>query len=193
MNRIKWIGILFALLCLTGCKQNKMIITSNDDIISSDTEEEIQENITSEETSEEKLIYVYVCGHVVKPGVYSLSSDARMMDALELAGGMTEDGNPVALNLAEHMTDGMTLYVPGLEETATQGCAAETDDGLVNINAADKETLMTVPGIGESKADAIISYREEHGNFSKVEDLMNISGIKEGVFQKIKDYVKVVN
>lgn len=192
MNRLKWIWFVFIFLCLTGCKQEDMIITS-DDNGESLSKEENQMELTSEVMSEEELIYVYVCGHVVHPGVYSLQPDARIVDALELAGGITEDGNPIALDQAACMTDGMTLYVPGMNEMTGQETDSVTDDGLVNINTADKETLMTIPGIGESKADAIISYRNEYGNFSKVEDLMNISGIKEGVFNKIKAHVKVVN
>lgn len=190
MNKLKWIWILF--IFLMGCKQEEMIITT-DDNRDSLTEEGIREETSSQGLSEEELIYVYVCGHVVNPGVYSLLPDGRIVEALELAGGITEDGNPLAINQAECVTDGMTLYVPGMDEATGTDTEADADDGLININTADKETLMMVPGIGESKAEAIISYRNEYGDFSKVEDLMNISGIKEGVFNKIKDYVKVVN
>lgn len=191
MNKLKWIWILFILFCLTGCKQEEMIVTSDNkgDLFT----EEVPEDVSSEGLSEEALIYVYVCGHVENPGVYSLQPDARVVDALALAGGITEDGNPLALNQAEYMTDGMTLYVPGMDELAGTESVSVVDDGLININTADKDTLMTIPGIGESKAEAIISYRDEHGNFNKVEDLMNISGIKDGVFNKIKGYVKVTN
>ena len=89
----------------------------------------------------------------------------------------------------------MTIYVPGNDEEISVGNTQypAVEDGLVNINTADKETLMTVPGIGESKADAIIAYRNEHGMFEKIDDLMNIPGIKDGVFQKIKEYIKVTN
>ncbi len=188
MNKLIWVLMLLMLCFFTGCSQEDVILTSEESLHgTSETSE--QENSSLEDTDEVSDVFVYVCGHVKNPGVYSLPEQARIVDALELAGGLTEDGNGLALNQAECVTDGMTLYVPGCDEAAEP--KTETDDGLININTADKETLMTVPGIGESKADAIISYREQNGNFSKVEDLMNISGIKEGVFNKIKSHVKV--
>ncbi|MGN0437126.1 MAG: helix-hairpin-helix domain-containing protein [Lachnospiraceae bacterium] len=190
MNKLKWIYFLFVIFCVTGCKQDEIVITSEEDMEAVSEAGNINEH--SEKASEE-LIYVYVCGCVNNPGVYSLMPGDRVVDALTLAGGITENGNPLAVNQAQKVTDGLTLYVPGIDETTDAGMVSAVDDGLVNINTADKETLMTVPGIGESKANAIISYREEHGNFNKIEDLMEISGIKEGVFNRIKDYLKVVN
>lgn len=188
MNKYNLIFVMFAFMVLTGCKQDEMILTADDGI---DTQ--CENTDTCEDTrSSEQLIYVYVCGHVNNPGVYTLEESARICDALEMAGGITLDGNGLAIQQAEHVTDGMTLYVPGIDEQVQNALPeAYQDDGLVNINTADKETLMTVPGIGESKAEAIITYRNEHGSFSKVEDLMQISGIKEGVFNKIKDHIKV--
>lgn len=154
-----------------------------------------EENSTVAETSEmsstvqeERLVYVYVCGHVRQPGVYSLPADSRICDALELAGGVTEDAKPEALNQAEYVEDGQTIYVPGPDEEMDE---SGEENGLVDINKADKAMLMTLPGIGESKADMIIQYREEHGEFESIEDLMNIPGIKEGVFNKIKGGIKV--
>lgn len=193
------IFLLFSFL-LSGCKQEGMLMSSDTDknetedfIISSETEQRDEND--SQKVSEDVLVYVYVCGQVKNPGVYSLDSDARICDALNAAGGLTEDANDVALNQAEHISDGMTIYVPGNDEEISGGNTQypAVEDGLVNINTADKETLMTVPGIGESKADAIIAYRSEHGMFEKIDDLMNIPGIKDGVFQKIKEYIKVTN
>ena len=143
---------------------------------------------------DDKLLYVYVCGHVIKPGVYALNEGDRICNALECAGGVSEDGAPETLAQAQPVYDGQTIYVPGIDEAADYKDTADNDmadDGLVNINSADKNELMTLPGIGESKALDIIRYREEHGSFSCLEDLMQITGIKEGVFNKIKDRIKV--
>lgn len=194
------IWIVLTCLFISGCQNKDRILMSEDSEVAVTTEysdNETEEHETSFEKqidTSEDLIYVYVCGHVKEPGVYSLKSSSRICDAISMAGGILEDGNMIALNQAEKMTDGMTIYVPGLEEEyeSVPGNVQE-EDGLVNINTASKEMLMTVPGIGESKADAIIAYRDEHGTFNSLEDLMNISGIKEGVFNKIKDHLKVVN
>lgn len=145
------------------------------------------------------VIYVYVCGHVNCPGVYKLSTGSRIYDALDLAGGITEDGRPEALDQAKPVSDGQTIYVPGLDEEWTgvnslereESAFSPNDEGTVNINSASKEVLMTLPGIGESKADDIIKYREETGGFKSIEDIMKIQGIKEGVYNKIKDRISI--
>jgi competence protein ComEA len=131
---------------------------------------------------------------VVNPGVYELPAGSRVFDALELAGGITEEGVPTALNFAEQIYDGEQILVPTWEEYeagwTVSGTEAE-EDGLININTATKEQLMTLNGIGESRAQAIIAYREEHGPFTAIEDLMLVSGIKEAAFEKVKDYITV--
>lgn len=136
-------------------------------------------------------IYVQVSGAVVNPGVYSLPEGSRIFEAVELAGGVTEQADVKTLNQAQVLKDGQMVYVyaVGEQKAAEQGAAEE--DGRVNLNTASAEQLMTLPGIGQSKAEAIISWREEHGAFEKIEDIMNITGIKEGVFSKIKDQIKV--
>ena len=105
----------------------------------------------------------------------------------------TEDADTQYLNMAEQIKDGSRIIVYSKEEAASakQTVHEEQEENVVNINQADKNTLMTLPGIGESKADAIIRYREEHGNFTAIEDIMNISGIKQGAFDKIKDFITV--
>lgn len=143
-------------------------------------------------TDRPEKIFVYVCGAVDRPGVYELPSGSRVYEAVALAGGMTADASETAVNQAEELIDGMQVYLPTKEEeTAAFTAAAEADDGLVNINTADADLLMTLPGIGESKALSIISYREEHGAFSDISELKNITGIKDGVFTKIKDRIKI--
>ena len=180
----------FFVITLAGCEQADTFTIANENksvAEESQTEEESAE--MGQDNTTESCIYIYVCGHVKQPGVYQLSVDARICDALDKAGGVTEDGNAEALAQAEHMTDGQTIYVPGNEEHDNNG-QAEEEDGLIDINTAGKEELMTLPGIGESKAVTILQYREEHGSFQSVEELMEIPGIKEGVFNKIKSSIK---
>ncbi|MBR1865919.1 MAG: helix-hairpin-helix domain-containing protein [Lachnospiraceae bacterium] len=180
------IGIVFWGICmvLTGCQQGEAVLTAQE----STSLEEPEVSVNTEQDVDTD-IYVYVCGYVEQPGVYELPADARICDALALAGGVSEEGRPEVLNQAEHMEDGQTIYVPGREEAEPDGVQQETD-GRLNLNTATREELMTLPGIGEAKADSILQYREEHGGFQSIEQLMEIQGIKEGVFQKIQAYVK---
>lgn len=149
--------------------------------------------------------YVHICGAVRHPGVYPLSEGMRVFEVLELAGGFSDEADEQWLNQAETVSDGQRLYVYTKEETAqleaegmtaaasSAGLDGQTDvpEQKININTADREVLMTLPGIGEAKADAIISYREDHGGFDSVEEIQNISGIKAAVFSKIKDRITV--
>ena len=159
---------------------NEVVIESATDLIYTD--------ITVNE-SEDVCIYVYVCGKVNNPGVVCLKKDARVYEAIEAAGGMTAEAMADAVNQAKPVNDGDMIYIPGVNEEYTMEEAF--GDGLVNINTASKEELMTLPGIGESKADSIIEYRNSSGGFTVIEDIMQISGIKESAFNKIKEYIKV--
>lgn len=186
---MKWKQIVMAAMCagiLTGCQQQEVISLSGDKEVETSAVQE-ENGISSEETD---TVYVYVCGHVVSPGVYELDPDARIYDAIKKAGGVLEDAHDEALDQALLVTDGQTIYVPGIEEQTPQE-AEQEEDGLVNINQADAAELMTLPGIGESKASVIIQYREEHGGFQSIEEIMDIPGIKQGVFDKIKNHIKV--
>lgn len=181
LKNIIFLSLFFGIFMLTGCMQDEVVIQA-------EVSSEEKESRMTEVEKQTESIYVYVCGKVANPGVYQIPADARVCDAIMLAGGVLEDGNGEALKQAALMTDGETIYVPGIEEGMDGTCLV--DDGRVNINVATKEELMTLPGIGESKADIIINYREEHGAFSSIEELMEIPGIKEGVFNKIKDSIK---
>lgn len=158
-----------------------------------------EQNTSEEETlkeSEVSPICIFVTGCVKNPGVYELLEGARLYEAIELAGGFTEEASQDCLNLAAYVKDGDKITVYSKEEAekssiGSMGPSEMTDRGYVNINTADKKTLMTLPGIGEAKADAILSYREEHGRFSSIEDIMNISGIKQGAFDKIKSLITI--
>lgn len=149
---------------------------------------------------------VYVSGAVKKPGVYRYRGTARVCDAIDAVGGLEKSAASDSLNLARKLEDGEQICVLTKKEAARAekkgrreagasgeekgGDSANSDSGgKVNINTATETDLMTLPGIGEAKAALIVSYREEHGKFSKIEDLMQISGIKEGIFQKIKNNI----
>ncbi len=168
------------------------------------TEKEDLSEETSEEAEDEELpstIWVYVCGQVAHPGVYELPYESRLYEALEAAGGMTGEADKDYLNQAKLLLDGEQIYVPTTEEVESGLPATEaaeesagpgnTEEHKVNLNQASKEELMGLTGIGEVKAEAILRYREEQGNFGSIEEIMEIDGIKDGVFQKIKDDITV--
>lgn len=190
--------LIIVFMCLIcGCATEEMTELEEADVSegsgSEEKEQEAQEN-TKEKIEE---IYVYVCGAVNAPGVYRLPAGSRVYEAIEAAGGMNESAAAEALNQAERLSDGQQVYMPGRAETAgpTAGSAAGgagmQEDGKVNLNSAGKEELMTLSGIGEVKAESIIRYREEHGRFQSVEELKQIEGIKEGLFNRIKDKVRI--
>ncbi|MCR5624205.1 MAG: helix-hairpin-helix domain-containing protein [Lachnospiraceae bacterium] len=156
-------------------------------------------------------IKVYVCGAVVYPDVYELSSDSRIGDAINAAGGFKKNAHKKTINLAEVVTDGQEIRIltrkqfkkqkKEIEEASESSDITEESTGTsanssssvdkININTADKAELTNIPGIGDAKADAIISYRDTNGKFNTIEDIMNITGIKDGVFNSIKDYICV--
>ena len=158
------------------------------------------------EASDEQPVVVYVCGAVVKSGVYELPSGSRLDDAVKAAGGFDEEADRTYVNLAAPVTDGMKLYIPTQQEVTeaagnvfelqAEG-AGETPvtgnpgSGLVNINTATKEELTTLTGIGAGYADRIIAYRQEKGPFKSIEDIMKVSGIKDKLFSRIKDQITV--
>lgn len=163
-------------------------------------------------------IYVDVDGAVLQPGVYSLPDNARVFDAVDAAGGLLPEACSEILNQAEHVSDGQKLYIITKEEwevqkepggsqewtgtqegtgkqgqNGTQGTQkqAEQDDGLVDLNRATESELCTLPGIGQTRAQAIIAYREASGGFRSIDEIQNVSGIKSGTYEKIKNKIKV--
>ena len=132
-----------------------------------------------------------------------IKSGEREGYAIAQAGGFTKKANQDAVNLASILSDGTQLYVPAKEEgasgaggTALSGTPAadpdtSPDETVVNINTAGAEELMTLSGIGEARAEAILSYREESGDFSSIEDIKNVTGIGDGIFERIKNRITV--
>lgn len=169
------------------------LYTDRDGLNDSDTcaSDNMEVDAVSHDSNEQAA--VYVCGAVVNPGVYYMPHDALKQEALMSAGGFADGAAIDYVNLAERVCDGEKLYFPYEEEleNSVNLISEESDDGRVNINTADAAELMTLPGIGERKANAIISYREENGAFSSIEEVMNITGIKEGVYNNIKDFIVV--
>ena len=149
--------------------------------------EETKAGKEEQETVAEEIC-VYVCGAVHRQGVYTLPAGSRVYEAVEAAGGFAEHADLEAVNQAEILEDEMQLTIP-TKQGGKEG--EEAKDGKVNLNTATKEELMSLSGVGEAKADSIIRYREQQGQFRRIEDIMLISGIKEGLFQKIKDFIKV--
>lgn len=141
----------------------------------------------------EELIYVHVCGAVVAPGLFALPLGSRAWDALEKAGGFAMDADQNYVNLAAFLTDGQKLYVPKVGEVEdTYGASlAPGVTNKVDLNLADEAKLQTLPGIGSSRASAIIKYRRENGRFQSIEELLQVPGIKEGLYEQIKDLVTV--
>ena len=178
--------LLFAAL-LTGCGRTEPYLETFS--TSEETETAVIAETEPEEKKETDTVYIYVCGEVNAPGVYALPDGSRIFEALALAGGLTEEADTAVINQAESVTDGMMIRIPGEGEAVAE--AEEPSDGRINLNTATAEQLMTLPGIGSSKAESIIAYREEHGAFRDITELMQIPGIKEGVFSKLKEKVKV--
>lgn len=143
------------------------------------------------EVAQEKYIFIQLCGAVENEGVYQVPEGTRVFEAVEKAGGLTPDAATQAVNQARILKDGEQLYFPTRNEVLSGTYKSETSPSLININTASKEELMTLPGIGESRALTIIQYRETNNGFQCIEDIMKINGIKESMFEKIKGLITV--
>lgn len=161
-----------------------------------------QQDLSTKERETQNSIFVYVCGAVKNAGVYSLAVGDRLYMAIELAGGFTKEAAKDYHNLARIVEDGERIYILTqreveelsekeqiLGETQVEQQIEKTQ--VVNLNTAKVEELTTLPGIGESKAQLIIEYRTKVGKFKSIEELMNISGIGEAMFEKIKDKITI--
>lgn len=190
---IQYLLFLAILVWVSGCSAD--IPDQKEELTVIEEEVQQEERPEGEPENQQETICVHVCGEVCNPGVYELEAGSRLYEAIEAAGGMTEKAAKDYLNQAEKAEDGQQIYVPSEEEVSCSDeqsvSGNDREDGKVNLNTASKEQLMTLSGIGEAKASAIISYREAHGGFQNIEELMQVEGIKEGVFQKVKDQIKV--
>ncbi len=192
------------------------IIIENE--ISEENEKQIEENTETESKigifESKKTVTVHVIGEVNTPGVVTLEEGARIIDAINAAGGKTEEADLSRINLAYVVEDGVQIYVPSITEVANIGEDEKNDyiredagEGIiistatqeegeekqtkVNINTANLEKLQTLPGIGESTARKIVEYREQNGKFQSIEDIKNVSGIGDSKFNSLKDLIIV--
>ncbi len=139
-------------------------------------------------------VYVHVAGAVAAPGLYRLQAGARVVDAVAAAGGLAADADPAAVNLARPVSDGEQLHVPRVGEQPPASAGAQGGvgaDGTVNLNTADLAALDTLPRIGPAIAQRIIDWRDEHGPFTSVDDLLAVPGIGEKMLAALRDLVRV--
>ncbi len=143
-----------------------------------------------EEAEEPKEIYVHVCGAVQYADVYVFNEGDRVKDAIAKAGGITEEANLDALNLAAKLIDGQKVYVPKVGENIPAEILESSSVGIpVNLNSATCKQLEELPGIGEVIAQRIVDYRTEHGAFESIDGLLEVEGIGSKKFESIKDKV----
>lgn len=180
---LQYLILIFFLCLLTGCSEDTLQTVT---VSSLETEASYDSEKTDIQKESYTTLTVYICGEVYFPGVYTLSSESRICDVVKKAGGLTHDADCDKVNLARKVTDGEQIIIPSvLEKTA------ENESGLIDINSATKEMLCTIAGIGSTRAEQIIEYREKNGRFETIEDIMKVSGIKEGTFEKIAPYITV--
>ncbi len=160
---------------------------------------EIQENnftpnVENKVEINENKIKVYVTGEVYSPGVFELEYGERIEDAINLAGGVTENANMKNVNLACVLEDGEKIYIPNINEKDIEeenSIIESKNNSKVNINKGGLEQLITLPGVGEALAQRIISYREENGKFKKIEELKNVSGIGDKKYESLKELITI--
>ena len=146
------------------------------------------------ENRHDEKIFVDVKGAVKHPGVFETTKDKRVKDLIEEAGGLLDDADTSTLNLSQKVKDQMVIYVLKHGEKPKQisdGGSSSSNTDVININTANKEQLMKISGVGKTKAEAIISYREKNGDFKKKEDITKVHGIGKATFEKIKDKIEV--
>jgi competence protein ComEA len=175
------IGLLVAVYGVRSYQKNELLLSKS-------TAQSEQE--TSSETSSSK-IYVHVTGAVNQPGVYQLKADARGIDAVNAAKGLTGDADGDAVNLASKLKDGQKLNIPTKSQTQQVQTAGTASEAKVNLNTATKEQLMALPGIGEVLAQNIIDYREKNGAFSDPAEIKNVNRIGDKLYEQLKDLIVV--
>lgn len=184
-KKTKMLALFLASICfLYGCRKQEYL-----EIYQEETDA-LETFLETEKETDQDRIFVDVRGAVAVPGVYELLPGARVFEAIEKSGGLCPEADERRVNQAARLSDGEQLYIPVRGEETTAVSERE-EDGLININTATVKELTSLPGIGEARAEDVIAYREEHGGFSSIEEMKEISGIKDAVFEKIKDKIKV--
>ncbi len=210
LNKTAYMLLLWAAMCFSGCAgrdSTQMYLEAKvqEGEGTQDAQQTVRDDAEAEtaasvQDTDAVSCFVYVCGAVNRPGVFELPCGSRVYEAIALAGGLREDAYTKGLNQAQQVQDGDMIEVLTIKEQQEQDERTKTgetaeqqeQDGLVDINTASAEQLMTLNGIGQAKAASIIAYREKNGKFSSPEEIMNVDGIGEGVYARIKDKIKVI-
>ncbi|TXC90015.1 hypothetical protein FS935_13175 [Metabacillus litoralis] len=209
-NNKKWILVLISLFIVVtfgyyffADQSEKIEMIEGDhelDRISQEDEETFELKMEGNEgiDQEPNVIIVDIKGAIYKPGVYEIEADARVHQIIEKAGGLNSDADEIAVNLAAPLQDGMVLYIPKKGETEVNpflsqkgGLDNDQEVQKVNINTATIEELQTLTGIGPAKAEAIMTYREENGLFQSPEELLEVTGIGDKSYEKLKEEILV--
>lgn len=176
-----WQFILLGLLCGLVAAGLVLLIASPSARIS----------LTVAQSTQSASIQVDVDGSVLHPGVYTLQIGDRINDAIQAAGGLTNDSDTTGINLAAYIKDGQKILVPGNTHGSSSPVASDAQIQLLNLNSATLDELVELPGIGEQKANAIIEYRSTYGDFASLEDLLYVPGIGQSLLDTIRNYVTV--
>lgn len=210
INKKQKVVLITIIIIALGIAYYTYTMKTNDEFGIEEQNLEIEENEikdTNETIKENTKIIVHVSGAVRNEGIVELEHSSRVADAIEKAGGITEDAYMKDVNLASLLEDGMKIYIPTKEEVKKQ---EETTNNIgnnnniirnnnvesntakkVNINTATKEELDTLPGVGESTANKIINYREENGKFKSIEEIKEVSGIGDSKYEQIKNLIEI--
>ena len=181
----------------TAHKDPSFVNNDSGDIVVSQSENSEYADTNEAQSS---TLFVHIAGSVNNPGLYELPQGSRVSDAVTAAGGMSKDANTSSVNLARQLTDGEQIIVGSTEDTQTasengsshsSNSSEGANQGKININTASAEELMSLDGVGEATADKIIAYRQEHGSFSSIEEIKEVSGIGEKKFEAMKDAITV--
>ena len=186
----KYIIVIIPIVIILLLIVIKLIIISSNKV---EIEDDENLDTSKEESLDDEYYYVDIKGCIKNPGVYKLVKGSRVKDVIELAGGLTSDSDTSNINLAKIIEDEMVININSVNDNSGNNYSMNSNNlsDLININTASLEQLMTLSGIGESKAKSIISYREENGNFKAIEDITKVSGIGQALYEKIKDYITV--
>ncbi|HDR7585363.1 competence protein ComE [Bacillus mycoides] len=189
----KWLGLvviigtlIFLFFWKTNQQTERSLVTTEVQV--KDVEKKSKSKVLDAK-EQKKIIIIDVKGAVFKEGVYEMKEGDRVKEAVEKAGGLLPDADVKKVNLAQMVQDQMLLYVPNKNEPVQEGATFSKSEGKVQINTASKEQLEKITGIGSRKAESILKYREEHGLFQKIEDLLEIDGIGAKSLEKIKDQI----
>ena len=180
-----YLYIIVVVMTFTGLLM--VFIPSGDEPLN---QNDFNPNVHTPDSNVINYIYVDIKGAVFNPGVYKVENNTRLFQAIAKAGGLLEAADNNAINLSMLLKDEQVVYIPeeGEEFPNVAICSDDSND-LVNINTASKSQLETLPGVGPSTAQSIIDYREGNGEFSLIEDIMNVTGIGETTFNDIKDFI----